>query len=839
MNKLRIVAGALALASVMVLAPSCGGKTDEVKLTNVFRQESLKLPEKYAENQNFSMDSLYSAGGKIYAQCSEWNNDGQRQYVIEIGTDGTFGDEIDFGLENTDNSSMYVSATAFDDDGNMWALITSYTYGETGSEESYVLRKYSGGTYEETPIVIDEPAENGDDGDNNNIYGSSSFYPSYMQVTADGDVILSSWNAVKVLKDGKLVDVDLGTDSVDGNMNINGMFALDGKIYVQVRTYTDSTSTTEYREIDTANMKLGDELQTSVSLSDMYSVMYGPGYDFYTRDDSSVYGYDLKAGTKTEVFNFINSDVDTSAVNYLAVISADEFIATGYDSDSQTDIVTRFTRIPDDQVAQKTIISMSVPTLYYDLRRKVIKFNKSSDTYRIVITDYSQYNTDDDYTAGTTRFNNDLIAGKVPDIIVVNSDMNYDSYVSKDLFTDLYKIMENDSSFNKADYLENIFTAYEIDGKLYSLVPSFYLQTFAAKDSLLGGIKSWNVAEFMDYVKNHQGLQIFDNDFNRDSFIQAMMFFARDSFVDSATGECRFDSDEFKNLLEFASTLTTDNFWDSVNNGDNDSSFWQDYQNRYAEDRVLLATVQFWDIADSYRNLLNNQFKTDDFTFIGFPNDNGNGASLQTEYEYCISERSKNKEGAWEFLKTLISEDAQMPVKSKYGYWNNPTSGLPVLKAALDKLCEIAMTKQDDSSGIIGGAIARSTAAATSEETASEETTEEVTDEVTDEVTNEVTDEVTDEITEDSATADLEDPDTPAVKPDIDYNDPWSTPLTQAQVDKVMDVIKNTTQVARYDTKLTDIINEEAAAYFGGQKSLDETAKIIQNRASTYINESR
>ena len=38
-----------------------------------------------------------------------------------------------------------------------------------------------------------------------------------------------------------------------------------------------------------------------------------------------------------------------------------------------------------------------------------------------------------------------------------------------------------------------------------------------------------------------------------------------------------------------------------------------------------------------------------------------------------------------------------MPVKNKYGYWNNPTDGLPVLKAALDKLAEIAMTKQDGS----------------------------------------------------------------------------------------------------------------------------------------------
>lgn len=822
MNKLRIVAGALALASVMVLVPSCGGNKDEVKLTNVFRQESVKLPDKYAEADSFYMENLYSAGGKIFAQCSEWTNEGgQRQFLLEIGTDGSVLGETDFDLKNSDTSSMNMQSMTFGEDGTIWALINQYDYSDNQYKESYMLRKYTGENYEETPIVSDEPEQGNDDG---NDYGSS-FYPSYMQVTEDGTVVLSSWDAVKVLKDGKLADLDLGQQSTDGNMNISGMFTLNGKIYVQVRTYADNTSTTKYCEIDTDNMKLGDELQTSVSLSDMYSVMYGPGYDFYTKDDSSVYGYDLKAGTKTEVFNFINSDVDTGDVNNMAVVSADEFIATGWNSDTQSTMVTHYTRIPDDQVVQKTIISMSVPNLYYDMRRKVIKFNKSSDTYRIVVTDYSQYNTDDDYSAGTTRFNNDLISGKVPDIIVVDAEMNYDSYVAKDLFTDLYKIMENDSSFNKADYLENIFKAYEMNGKLYSLVPSFYLATFAAKDSLLGGIKNWNVAEFMDFVKNHQGLQIFDNDFNRDSFIQMMLFFSRDSFIDSATGQCSFDSDEFKNLLEFASTLTTENFWDTVNGSDQDSNFWQDYNNRYAEDRVLLATVSFWDLADSYRNLLNSQLKTDDFTFIGFPTDNGNGSSIQANYEYCISERSKNKEGAWEFLKSLINEDAQMPVKSKYGYWNNPTNGLPILKAALDKLAEIAMTKQD--SGRIGYATSV-VAETTSEETTSEETTsEEITSE---ETTSEET--TSEEIIEDTTAVDT-------TEPDIDYNDPWSTPLTQAQVDKIMDVIKNTTQVARYDTKLTDIINEEAAAYFNGQKSLDETAKIIQNRASTYINESR
>ena len=41
----------------------------------------------------------------------------------------------------------------------------------------------------------------------------------------------------------------------------------------------------------------------------------------------------------------------------------------------------------------------------------------------------------------------------------------------------------------------------------------------------------------------------------------------------------------------------------------------------------------------------------------------------------------------------------------------------------------------------------------------------------------------------------------------------------------------------RRDPSLTAIITETAGAYFAGDKSLDETADLIQNRASLYVNE--
>ena len=41
------------------------------------------------------------------------------------------------------------------------------------------------------------------------------------------------------------------------------------------------------------------------------------------------------------------------------------------------------------------------------------------------------------------------------------------------------------------------------------------------------------------------------------------------------------------------------------------------------------------------------------------------------------------------------------------------------------------------------------------------------------------------------------------------------------------------------DSKVWDIVSEESAAYFMGDKSIDDVCMIIQDRVSTYVNESK
>lgn len=63
-------------------------------------------------------------------------------------------------------------------------------------------------------------------------------------------------------------------------------------------------------------------------------------------------------------------------------------------------------------------------------------------------------------------------------------------------------------------------------------------------------------------------------------------------------------------------------------------------------------------------------------------------------------------------------------------------------------------------------------------------------------------------------------------------------PATQEQVDEVKDLIANVTAVdGAMSSAMMDIIKEEAAAYFAGQKTAQEVSTIIQSRMKVYLSE--
>ena len=63
--------------------------------------------------------------------------------------------------------------------------------------------------------------------------------------------------------------------------------------------------------------------------------------------------------------------------------------------------------------------------------------------------------------------------------------------------------------------------------------------------------------------------------------------------------------------------------------------------------------------------------------------------------------------------------------------------------------------------------------------------------------------------------------------------------LTQAQAEKILELIKTTTKLRDYDAELMAMITKEAEAFFNGQKTAEEVGRLLQSKVTIYINEQR
>lgn len=833
--KKSISAVLIAAMTLGTLSVTSCGEEETVKLTNVFKETKITLPEEY-DSTSLSLGSLTVVGDKLYSVSSSYdsNTGVSSSFLLPVEFDGTIGEALPINTPKPDENGSgggYMSCYAFLPDGGFCMNYTSYSYDyETGYTESNELRYFASlGDEEYETIDISELTD--EDG--------NSFYFYRMVAAPDGSLILSSWNQLAIMgTDRKLRIIDTG----DEDMEFNSFLQVGDKVYVSVYNYGSEVRASMV-EVDTANAELG-ESHTLPSTNIMYNLMPGAGeYDYFYSDSNSVWGGKLDDDEIVEVLNFINSDIDGSSVYNIAAVSADRFFAVSYDDDTYKENYVFFDRIPDEQVANREIITLATTYLDYNLRKSILSFNKSNDKYRIIVNDYSIYQTDDDYDAGATRLAADLTSGKLPDILEIDDSIPFDTYAAKKLFTDIYTLMDSDESFNREDYLENILEACETDGKLYSLITRFRIRTLAAKTDNLDGIEGWTVDEFMQFAKEHPEFRMFDYEYNRSNFLEFIIKFTKDSFIDRDTGECSFNSEGFKSILEFAKEyLTTDDFWGSIDYDEVGDEFWNEYESRFSEDRVLLMEYSLNNLVTTYKSLMNYTFKAD-VSFVGFPCEEGNGSAIYPALEFSIINKSKHQEGAWEFLKSFISEDAQMPTQNNWGGWSYGT-GLPILKKAIEKQLEIAMTPLETSNDLVLGddGIMFGSATVTADTEAAEaETTEALTD---DEVVDANGDGVVDAVTDadgDGVVSEIDLPeyiDDVVVIPSISVSSTIEY-LSEAQAAELRRVVTGAKQVVRSDSELVSIINEEAEYYFADQKSLDTIVEIIQNRAETYIAESR
>lgn len=701
--------------------------------------------------------------------------------LLFVGFDGTKQEMSAYEplptKENTEGyrdyySSSELSGIAMGPDGTLIAVETVYTnWNESDESVSQDQEEYWNGYKYITEYYIRVLDENGAELSIAEIPINEGEYLNTYAIAVDrqGNLLLSN-------------DTELRAIAADGSVAYT--IPLDSYADSFVQMNDDSVAILTWGEsgmvlstVDEQSRSLGQEIPLP---DNAYTVYPGGGdYDLYYISGINLFGYNIETQQSELLFNWINCDINPDNVSSLSF--TEDGVATAIINtwDSNYEEVTiemaTISKVPYDSLPQKQTLTMAVLNLDWNMRNTIINFNRKSDDVRIEIVDYSQYNTEEDYEAGLTKLNTEIMAGNIPDILSLDQ-LPYTQLAAKGLLEDLYPYIDADSSFDRDDFFTNVLDALSVDGKLYQIAPSFSVLSVLGASSVVGSTPGWTYEQFNQALASMpEGCTPFDVYVTRDEILQQSLILDMSRFVDWSTGQCNFDSQEFIDLLNFAMLFPESFDWDNYDWSQEEST-----ESRIAQGKQMLLACSIYSFNDVQYN---DYYFGGDATYIGYPTAEGVGNMLNTSTGYAISASCSNKDAAWSFLRTLLEDDYQLGQYS-----------LPIKISAYLQLLEEAMTPQYQTDG----------------------------------EGNYVLDENGDRI--EISTGGMGSSDGTVYE---------FYAITQEQADKLWDVITTTTKLADYNSSVFDIVSEQAQAFFAGQKSAEEVARLVQNMANIYVNEQR
>lgn len=484
----------------------------------------------------------------------------------------------------------------------------------------------------------------------------------------------------------------------------------------------------------------------------------------YTQGDV-LYACDTKDEVPIKILNWTDYDVNSSELQSITILEDGKIVSFSAQSAAGGECeLVLLTRTLKENVPEKTVITYGCAYPSSLLCSQIVRFNKVNSQYRIELKQYGEDSMDLETIKNLIRM--DIISGNGPDIIDIGalfSEEERYELIEAALLEDLNPYFEKDASICREDYLEKVLQVYERDNELYAIMPTFALYGLVGRESDIGESSSWTLEEMESFFNAHSNDAKIVQGISKDDMLDILCKLNMDKFVDKETGQCYFDGEKFKQVLEFS------------NHFDVEREIVNLEQTRNGE--ILLMEASLMSVVDFQRY---EYMFAEPINLIGYPTNFENGImALPCVSVLAMSRNTENKEGAWQFIRFILEENQQ----EELGESN--FQGIPIKKSVIDKLCEKQMEEEfeEDETGNV------------KEKSKGSWSFQDYT---------------------------------------IEYY-----AVTGDEADRFKELLQKigNSMEKGSDYRLLEIVQEEAKTYFEGQKSLEDVAEIIQNRAQNYVNE--
>ena len=440
------------------------------------------------------------------------------------------------------------------------------------------------------------------------------------------------------------------------------------------------------------------------------------------------------------------------------------------------------------------------------LQKSVDKFNENHEDVQIEIRDYSD-------EGGIERLRTELVLGRVPDIMEMHyygksgpqvaedstffyvlpgsyteaADeywMPYRIMAQKGYLEDLWPYIENDPDLGRDGVMQAPLKAAEVNNGLYILFQKVVIFTLTGRESVVGNRYSWTMEELLEVLEGMpEGSTILRYNMTRQEAFFNFLRFSLDRFVDQEAGTCDFDSQGFRDLLRFLENLP-----DEAESEDPSDAEEEVKRRIKSGQQMLEGKMISWQIGIG----ISDAIWQERAAFPGYPTADGSSGSFfyPPGTILAMSSACRDKDAAWEYIRELIRP------RCNKAHPLAPLMNIPVNANDYEMLLWgelVQLRKLIDRAGT--GKFFKKFM-----ETSPSTTQRHFRH-----------------------------------GPDLHL----MHVQTEEDSQRHRDLVNHTTQLYWPNDELSDLVWDSIGPYLAGDRSLDDTVALVQNRAQLYVNEMR